>query len=176
MTADERRRVLNAARGAQNRAAGMQFEEQIKAACAWYERAGAASIEKTPEPTKQLTKMDGYGRFSACYEKRAQPDFKGTLAGGRSVVFEAKYTSSGKMKDSAVTQEQERALNRHEKLGAVCFVLVAFGLADVYRVPWKVWRTMKEEYGRKYIMKTDVERYRVRWSRGIMRFLESEGV
>lgn len=162
---------MNALRGAQNRAAGQYFEESIEAACTFYRLQGTADIDKTPEPTKQLTKVDRYGRFTACYEKKAQPDFKGTLAGGRSVVFEAKFTSTGQMKQSVVLPQQEESLDRHEKLGAVCFVLAAFGLGDCYKVPWAVWREMKARYGRKYITPEDVQEYKVTQRRGIIDFL-----
>ena len=75
-----------------NNAQGHFFEQAIKAACALYASHGRATADKTPEPFRVLEKSrDGIfkGRFTA----RAQPDFQGTLAGGRSIVFEAKYTT-----------------------------------------------------------------------------------
>lgn len=163
--------AMNAIRGAQNRAAGAYFEEQIKAACAEYRKLQYADIDKTPEPTRQLTKMDEKGQFRACYEKKAQPDFKGTLMGGRSVVFEAKFTSTGKIKQEAVTQQQEESLDRHEGLGAVCFVLVAFGMNDIRRVPWSMWKQMKQELGRRYITPEDWQQFKIRQKNGILDFL-----
>ena len=169
---DERhyRAVLN---GMRSRAAGEQLERMIEASCLHYRLKGIAEIEKTPEPSRQLTKMDRYGRFTACYEKRAQPDYKGTIAGGRSVVFEAKHTDADRLQQSAVTEEQEKRLNWHAKLGAECFVLVSFGFRQFFAVPWEVFRTMKERYGRKYIKPEDIQQYRVEYTGGVIRFLES---
>lgn len=80
-----------------NNAQGHFFEQAIKAACALYASRGRATVDKTPEPFRVLEKSrDGIfkGRFTA----RAQPDFQGTLAGGRSIVFEAKYTTTDRLK------------------------------------------------------------------------------
>ena len=167
--------VRNAIQGAQNREAGKMFERQIEDACDHYRATGAADIEKTPEPIRQLGKKDGAGRFMACYEKRAQPDYKGTLEGGRSIVFEAKHTSTEKMEQKVVLEQQAQALDRHEKLGAACFVIVSFGLTDFYRVPWKAWKNMKDAYGRQYIRKEDVEQYRVKRAGGLIDFLRRYG-
>lgn len=157
--------------GQRSRAAGEQLENIIEASCLHYRLKRLAEIEKTPEPSKQLTKMDRYGRFTACYEKRAQPDYKGTLAGGRSVVFEAKHTDADRLQQSAVTQEQEKRLNWHMELGAECFVLVSFGFREFFKVPWEVFRTMKEHYGRKYIKPGDVQEYKIQYLGGVLRLL-----
>lgn len=108
------------------------------------------------------------GRFVACYTKAAQPDFKGTLKGGRSVVFEAKHTSADRIEQKRVTAEQTEALNRHHALGAACFVLVSFRLTHFYRVPWAVWRSMPEHFGKKSATPVDLAPYRVE----ILRFLK----
>lgn len=92
-----------------NNAQGHFFEQAIKAACALYASRGRATVDKTPEPFRVLEKSrDGIfkGRFTA----RAQPDFQGTLAGGRSIVFEAKYTTTDRLKWDVLTQEQRDAL------------------------------------------------------------------
>lgn len=77
--------------GAVSRAQGKHFEEYIDLSLHYYEQRGEAVVEKTPEPMRP-TKDLGNGKFIAYYEKAAQPDYKGTLKGGRAVVFEAKYT------------------------------------------------------------------------------------
>lgn len=165
--------ALNALRGAQNRAAGKYFEEAIDAACRYYRLRGLADIDKTPEPMRPTQSL-GKGRYIAFYEKKAQPDFKGTLAGGRSIVFEAKFTATNKMKQEAVLPQQVEALDRHARLGAVCFILVAFGLNDCYRVPWEAWKDMKDRYGRKYVTPDDLQEYKVRRRQGILQFLAME--
>lgn len=173
MQSREQKAAMNAIRGAQNRAAGKNFEALIETACRAYRRQGIADIDKTPEPTRQLGRMDRTGRFSACYEKRAQPDFKGTIKGGKSVVFEAKHTSTGKMSRNVVLEQQAASLDMHESLGAWCFVLIGFGLDEYYRIPWQVWKSMKSIYGRQYVKPEDIEEYRVGVVNGLPQFLET---
>ena len=159
-------------KGAQSRRVGELFENMIDASLIWYEQHGVVCVEKTPEPMKPLQRPDKRGRFLACYTKAAQPDFKGTLKGGRSVVFEAKHTDADRIKYDRLSGEQMEKLNTHHELGAVAFVLVSFGLQDFYRVPWEVWRDMKAIYGRKYLQPTELEQYRVQYMSGIIKLLE----
>lgn len=166
---------MNAIRGARNRAAGEHFEMLIKAACEMYRRRGIADIDKTPEPIRQLGKMDRSGRFMACYEKRAQPDFKGTINGGESVVFEAKYTSTDKMSKNVVLEQQADSLDNHQSLGAWCFILISFGCGEYFRIPWDAWKDMKARYGRQYVKPDDIEEYRVRVVNNIPHFLDTKG-
>lgn len=101
----------------------------------------------------------------------AQPDYKGTLAGGRAIVFEAKHTDSGRMQQSVISSEQEKQLDRHLKLGADCFVMVSFGFEHFFKIPWEIFRDMKTHYGRKYITPEDVKEYEVRYIGGVLQFL-----
>lgn len=159
-------------RGSQSRLAGEIFESSIEASLKWYELRGEAAIEKTPEPMKPLSKPNQQGQFRACFTKAAQPDYKGTLAGGRGVVFEAKHTDSDRIEHSRLTQEQADRLELHHKLGAVAFVLVSFGLRDFYRIPWEVWRDMKAIYGHKHMKQTECAPYRVQYMAGVIKLLE----
>ena len=109
--------------------------------------------------------------IEAYYEKMAQPDYKGTLAGGRAVVFEAKHTDSDRLQRSVISSEQEKQLDRHEKLGADCFVMVSFRFEQYFKVPWGVFRDMKSHFGRKYITPEDVQGYKVRYTGGVIHFL-----
>ena len=165
-------RAQRSYRGAQSKRVGDTFEDVIAASLVWYEGKGIVCVEKTPEPTKQLSKPDKWGRFTACYEKAAQPDFKGTLVGGRSVVFEAKHTDTGRIKYDRLSNEQVEKLSTHHALGAAAFVLVSFGLQDFFRIPWEVWRDMKAIYGRKYLLPTELEEYRVQYIAGVLKLLE----
>ena len=159
-------------RGLQSKRAGEHFENMIEASCIWHREHGLACIDKTPEPMKPLSKPNYKGQFLACYEKAAQPDYQGTLEGGRSIVFEAKHTDTDNIKYDRLTVDQIDDLEMHYKLGAVAFVLVSFGLEGFYRIPWEVWRDMKAIYGRKYITKQEAERYRVPYCCGVIRMLE----
>lgn len=157
--------------GHRNRAAGEEWERILEASCQHYRLKGEAEIEKTPEPMKPIGPKNSRGQFLACYTKQAQPDYKGTLKGGRAVVFEAKHTASDRLEQSVVTDEQKKRLDRHMALGAECFVMVSFGFREFFKVPWATFRAMKEHYGRKYITQEDVQEYKVRYIGGVLHFL-----
>ena len=144
-------------RGKINRERGHMFEKLIERSCRLYEDEGKALIEKTPEPMRVVRSMKDNAHFICIFEKKAQPDFKGTLCGGRAIVFEAKYTDAGQISQSAVTETQAERLNRHMELGAVCFVLVCFSLESFCAIPWTVWRDMKRHFGRKYLKCSEAE-------------------
>lgn len=146
--------------GAINKALGKRFEEKISESLRYYELGGYVAIEKTPEPM-QLVKDLGAGRFIAQFTKDAQPDFKGTLRGGRSVVFEAKHTTSDRITADRVTDEQARRLDKHSAMGAICFVVVGFNMTDFFRVPWEDWKNFKALFGHKYATPAELEPYRI---------------
>ena len=168
MQIDQRRAALQY-QNKVNNAQGHFFEGAIKAACALYSERERADVDKTPEPFRVIEKgRDGIfkGRFTA----RAQPDFQGTLAGGRSIVFEAKYTTTDRMKRDVLTKEQQDALERHAARGALAAVCAGIG-DKFFFVPWQMWRDMKQLYGRKYVTAADLEPLRVRFN-GAVLFLD----
>ena len=64
----------------------------------------------------------GGGKFLAVYTKAAQADYKGLLAGGRAINFEAKHTDTGRMEQSRVTEDQaERLPASASAARAYCF-------------------------------------------------------
>ena len=156
--------------GAVAKAQGRAFEERLEAAFAYYRRRGTASVDKTPEPMKVLESL-GKGQFKACFLKKAQPDFSGTVRGGRSVMFEAKYTSGNRLEQSRVLPQQAETLTLHQQLGARCYVIAGFASGRVYRIPWKVWSGMKETFGRKYVREEDLINYLVDVRNGILMLL-----
>lgn len=159
--------------GRQNRAQGLAFEELVNATCEYYKQKGEAFIEKTPEPMKPIGVIDRQrGIFKAVFEKAAQPDYKGTMKGGRAVVFDAKYTETDRIQQSAVTQDQWDALDLHEAMGAWCFILVSLDW-KYYRVPWAKWKTMKEDCGHKYMNAEDLSPYLLAAWPAQLRFLAS---
>lgn len=157
-------------RGRRNRAAGKLFEDVITAACHKYQSDGVALIIKTPEPMKPIRAVN-QGQFLACYEKKAQPDYKGVLMGGRTVIFEAKHTEADRIEQKAVTDGQYVSFEKHTQFGAICFVLVSFGFQKFYKIPWEVFRDMKGRYGRKYIKPEDIPEYRIYYTGGMLKFL-----
>lgn len=161
--------------GAISKAKGKNFENYIDQSFDYYAYKGEAAIDKTPEPMRP-TKSLGGGKFIAFFEKNAQPDYKGTIKGGKTVVFEAKFTSKDRMEQSRVLDAQADYMTRHERLGASCFIIAGFGSGEVYCIPWKVWRNMKELFGRKYVTEEDIEDYRVPVGRnGMLMLLDQEG-
>jgi len=146
--------------GAISKAKGKNFELYIDRSLDYYMYKGLAEIEKTPEPMRPV-KSVGNGKFIAFFEKKAQPDYKGTIRGGKSIMFEAKFTSADRIEQDRVLQEQAEKLTKHQRLGALCFVIVGFDSGEVYRVPWNAWKNMKELYGRKYVTEAELENYRV---------------
>lgn len=154
-----------------NNAQGQIIEKEIERACLYYKVEGVAEIEKTPEPfsvTEKKEKGCFIGRFGG---KKAQPDFKGTLLGGLSIVFEVKSTKENAIKESALTKNQSELLERHYKLGAIAFVCVVIG-QRYFTIPWSKWRDMKKIYGRKHIKAEEITEFEVKYSHGIM-FLDA---
>lgn len=146
--------------GAQNRAQGLAFEDLISRGCEHYVYRGIAFVEKTPEPMKVLGTL-GRNLFKAVFEKKAQGDYKGTLAGGRAVAFEAKSSGGDRIVKAAVSTAQSGWLDKHQGLGAVCFVLVAMQGRYYYRVPWNIWKAMQTECGRQYMTFSDLKPYQI---------------
>lgn len=157
-----RRRYQNSVNNAQ----GHFFEGYIKVACAIYRDDKRAEIEKTPEPFRVMKKHQD-GTFTGRFTAHAQPDFQGTLNGGRSICFEAKYTTTDRMKRSVLTDTQMKALEYHRQLGAVAGVCA--GIQEkFFFIPWEVWQDMKKIYGRQYVTAEDVEQYRVKFTGAVM--------
>lgn len=162
----DKRRVPLQYQNKVNNAQGHAFEDLIKRGCTTYLMQDRAIIDKTPEPFCVMEKSrDGIfkGRFTA----RTQPDFQGTLAGGRSIVFEAKYTTTDKMRRDVLTDAQKFALEQHHNAGALAAVCV--GIRDkFYFVPWLVWRDMEQLFKRKYMTAKSLEPMRVRFNGAIL--------
>lgn len=153
-----------------NNAQGHDFEKAIGQACALYARTGAAWIEKTPEPFRVMSKSKSGGIFQGRFTAKAQPDFQGTVAGGRSIVFEAKYTTTDRLRRDVLTEKQMEALEQHGRIGAIAFVCAGIQ-GSLFAVPWACWQNMQQYWGRKYVTAQDLEPYRVKFD-GAVRFLE----
>ena len=168
---DEQRRQLQ---GRINKNRGQAFEDIIEASCRYFRAKGVAEIRKNSEPMRPLSKPNSRGQFLACFTKKSGPDYVGVLNGGKFIALEAKHTDTDRMQRSVISSEQEKQLDRHEKLGAECFVMVSFGFERYFKIPWAAFRDMKARYGRKYITAEDVKEYEVKYVRGILDFLGTE--
>lgn len=151
---------------------GQQLEQLIVLGCQHYRSKGIAEIDKTPEPFR-TTKTNRDGTFEGRFTGNAQPDFQGTIKGGRSIVFEAKATSTDSLKQSVLSDEQSKRLASHYYLGAICGVCCNIGKTFAF-VPWSDWEQMKDLHGRKYLTEQDLQDYAVR-TPGYIDFLRGIG-
>lgn len=160
-------------RGKINHDLGKNFEERIESICNIYEMNGIAKIEKTPEPMKILKHIEN-GHFETVFTKVAQPDFKGTIKGGKSIVFDAKFTEADRINYAVLSEYQREALLKYKTMGADAFVLVGFISGNIYKVDIDVWDNMKEKFGRKYMREEELEELNFKAKRnrnGVIDFL-----
>lgn len=148
---------------------GRAFENLIEKGCQYYAQHGRAVINKVYEPYRCIKKFEG-GRFMGQFTARAEPDFKGVLAGGRAIAFEAKSTRKNKIQQNVLTREQCEWLEQQECMGALAFVCVEIA-GRFFMVPWKTWRDMKLIYGKKYLTAEDMPGLEVIYD-GAVRYLE----
>lgn len=153
---DSRRQLI----GKRSKASGETFERFLSNSCEFYLQKGWAYIEKTPEPF-HITSKDGKGVVHGYYEKKGQPDYKGILCDGTGIMFEAKHTDSDRIKQSVITDKQWKSLDTYEKFGAYCYVMVSINLTKFYRVPWHIWKRMKELFGHKFMTEQELEPYKL---------------
>ncbi|WP_303997128.1 Holliday junction resolvase RecU [Megamonas hypermegale] len=155
-----------------NNAQGKIFENQILAACLGYLYDGRACVDKIPEPFGVTKKDYKTGEFSGRFfsHKKAQPDFQGTVTGGRSIVFEAKKTEKNKIALSVLSSNQEKVLERHYRLGAITGVCVCIK-DEFYFVPYALWRLCSEQWDRKYFVPEDLREFKVKFN-GAVNFLD----
>lgn len=153
---------------------GERFERLIELSCNMYKRENKAFIQKTPENTRFLRPLEG-GKFVAVHDKKSQPDFQGTLKGGRSVVFEAKHTNSTNIRFDRLQMHQKRELVKHWQLGAEAFLLISFEINSpdkrVYKVPIKDWLLLENKLDKKSVNEDDLKNYRVLVLNDMIRFL-----
>ena len=154
---DPRRQII----GRRSKASGEAFERWLSDACEFYLRNGWAHIEKTPEPMKPIKAL-GKGKFIACFTEKGQPDYKGVLCDGTGIMFEAKHTDSDRINQNVITDTQWESLDIYEQFGAHCYVMVSVKLMNFYRVPWDIWKKMKELFGHKFMKEPELEPYRLK--------------
>ena len=152
----QKKNIHRQIQGKINRELGKTFEEQIETLAEIYRLQKLAIIEKTPEPMKILKHIEN-GRFEAVFSTSAQPDFKGLLKGGKTVVFDAKFTGADRISYHALSDHQREILAQYDELGALAFVLVGFSDGAMYHVDIKTWVNMKQIFGHKHIKQQELE-------------------
>ena len=165
---------MNRIRGRKAKSNGARFELVIEHACSVYAHKGIAMIEKTPEPLKMIRAGRG-SEVVAVFEKKAQPDFQGTLQGGRSIVFEAKHTNDTNIKFDRITPTQHKYLAKHDALGAMVYIIISFSFKRFFLVPYIAWVDMEEALNKKSVNAQDLEEYEIDLERGFLNFLKWEG-
>lgn len=159
--------------GASAKRNGEYFENVIEYTCDYYRMKNIADIQKTPEPMKVLGTLDRKkGIFKAVFTKQAQPDFKGVLKGGKTVIFEAKHTNGKSIAKNRLSEEQVINFKNHHKLGAECFILVSFEMKRFYKIPWGVWEDIEFIYKKKSVNESDIKGYEVFMKNGYINLLE----
>lgn len=161
----------NRIRGKRSKAYGDQFERLIELSCNRYRSHGKAYINKTFPPFTTIRRQRG-NKVIGFYGRIGQPDFAGTLKNGRSIVFEAKHTSTTNIPFNQVAHHQKQALKQHSELGAEAFILIAFKLDDIYKVPIKDWLELEENIGKKSVNEKDLAEYKLSKDKGLINFLE----
>ena len=100
--------------GRSARANGQLFENMIIDSARFYESRAISVIDKTPEPVRIIGVSNrNKGQFIACFEKKAQPDFKGILQDSTMILFDAKHTDKDRIRREVVTDEQEKCFERY---------------------------------------------------------------
>lgn len=160
----------NQARGKRGKTYGDQFENLIELSCKRYAQQGLAYINKTFPPFTTIRRQGN--QVVGFYNKSGQPDFAGTLKNGRSVVFEAKHTNSTNLPFERVAPHQKQALNAHCDLGAEAFILVAFKLDSIYKIPINDWFELEKTVDKKSLNEKDLAEYKITNKKGLINFLE----
>lgn len=150
---------------------GTHFEDMITAACKMYVEEGKAYIQKTPEPHRIIKNVGG-GKYLTICEKKAQPDFKGCLSSGCTIVFDAKHTGNDRILQNIVSDEQGKDLDIYSKMEALCYIMVSMNFEHFYLVPWGIWKNMKTIYGHKYMNADDLYEWEVPVRNGNVYFLD----
>lgn len=138
---------------------GKQMEQLIELACKHYEIKRIAKIVKIPEPFR-VVKLLGNNQFNGRFIGKAEPDFFGSVKGGKVIVFESKYTSKDRINQTVISENQKKCLDLYEQVNAIAGVCV--GINKTYGfVPWEKWKEMAKRYGRKYMTEEELKEFEV---------------
>lgn len=149
--------IENRIRGKRSKSLGAMFEKGLENVFSRLAQRGVACIMKTPEPLKVLPSTRRGHVFNAVFTEKAQPDYTGTLRGGRSVMIEAKATETDRITQDRVLASQAALLDKHSRLGAVCGVIVCLNFEAYGYIPWEAWKELKKITGHKYVNAADLK-------------------
>lgn len=106
---------------------GRWFERLLDQAHAHYAHEGRAQIRRQPTPTLPLRERIPGGRIRliAIPVGRADVDYRGTLAGGRAIAFDAKSTATARGWSGRIPAHQLDILRAEHRLESVCGIMLA---------------------------------------------------
>ena len=113
---------------------GMELEHELMVMHQLYKRQKLAVVEKNYIKTQPVT-----GGEWARIIGKAIVDFTGTLAGGRSVAFDAKDCVERRIELNRLDTHQAEYLGSVYALGGLAFVLARFERKHCYKIPIDVW-------------------------------------
>lgn len=134
---------------------GRAWEDYLELLHRGYQARGQAVVLRTPPPVKVLGKIDGVGRFLACFTATGPPDYLG-LAGGLGIAAEAKECSVPRWSLAGLPVHQAQVLDAWQTQGGVAVVLLHYlprqqGLVlpwDRLGRRWHTWQLTKQQPGR----------------------------
>ncbi len=112
---------------------GRWYQQLVTAACKLYDAQERAFIAEVPTP---MGISEG-GR-EAFFKEKAITDYYGTLVGGRSVVFDAKSTTTGEYR-AGIPVNQLYVMERVHRLRGVSGALIGFQVRDTILSWWVPW-------------------------------------
>lgn len=117
---------------------GRGLEELLELINNIYRQKCIAMIHKVP--TAWIPIRDRRGKIAtAKVEKKASVDFLGVYE-GRGLAFDAKHTTGSRIRWDRLEIHQMDFLDMWQEAGGLSFVLVGFGLEQLYVVPWDWWK------------------------------------
>ena len=93
---------------------------------------------------------------------------------GGSIVFEAKHTNTTNIPFGHVANHQKQSLKRHDELGAEAFILVAFKLDNIYKIPIRDWLELEKTIGKKSLNEKDLSEYKIEKNKGLIEFINDK--
>lgn len=131
---------------------GKDFEELIEQANERYKFEGKALVQKIPKPTRQISKIQQGGRFTAIYKKKSTVDYIGVYK-EEALAFDAKSTKIETRFDLGnVADHQYKFMKNWHENGGISFLIVQFKTqGEIYYLPFETLRYWTEEADRKSI-------------------------
>lgn len=114
---------------------GAAWERRLELAHDRYRRDGLAVVFRTPPVVQMLGSPDRQGRFTAHFRGYGPPDYVGIAAEVGAVAFDAKSTSTERLRLSAIPAHQARDLEAVQLHGGISFIALSSAAGD-WVLPW----------------------------------------